>query len=195
MPRKALSHDEIEAYRLAFCEAAYELYIREDYAGVTMRRIAKVMGISPMTAYRYFEDKEEVFATLRAMHFERLADTLEMVPESLSPGEYLKALATAYADYAQREPHGYRLLYVIHLHQARSYPVMESAQLRTQQLLSKATRRAVKAGELAGDPTVLAHTLWASIHGLVSLDLAGQLTRGASFEKLFPAMLEQLIPG
>ncbi|MEM7280020.1 MAG: TetR/AcrR family transcriptional regulator [Pseudomonadota bacterium] len=193
MPRRALTHEEIDSYRLSYCETAFDLYKKNDYAGVTMRAIAKEMGISPMTAYRYFDDKEEVFAALRAMHFDRLADTLEAVNKSLPPREYLRELAVAYAGYANKEPHGYRLLYVVHIHQMKAYPEMESAQLRTQQLLFNATRRAIQSGEIQGEPAVLAHTLWASIHGLVSLHLANQLTRGSSFKELFTAMLDQLL--
>ncbi len=40
---------------------------------------------------------------------------------------------------------------------------------------------------------LLAHTLWASIHGLVSLDLSLQLNQGASFEVLFAAMLDHIL--
>jgi hypothetical protein len=40
---------------------------------------------------------------------------------------------------------------------------------------------------------LLAHTLWASIHGLVSLDLSLQLNQGANFEVLFAAMLDHIL--
>ena len=195
MPRKPLSQDDIESTRDAYCEAAYELYLREDYEAVTMRGIAKLMGSSPMTAYRYFENKDEVFASLRARLFHRLAQSLENVPETLAPLAYLEALGAAYADFARKEPHAYRLLYVIHLHQARIYPEAERAQGRTRKVLFEATRRAVECGEIRGDPTLLAHTFWACIHGLVSLDLANQLTQGSSFDELFPAMLDGILKG
>lgn len=192
MPRKPLSQTEIDSYRDAYCEAAYELYLREDYEAVTMRGIAKLMGSSPMTAYRYFENKEDVFAALRASLFHRLAQSLENVQETLAPLAYLQALGTAYADFARQQPYAYRLLYVIHLHQAKTYPETERAQGRTRKVLFKATRRAVENGEIQGDPTLLAHTFWACIHGLVSLDLAGQLTQGCSFDELLPTMMNSL---
>ena len=39
------------------------------------------MGCSPMMAYRYFENKEDVYAALRASLFHRLAQALEDVPQ------------------------------------------------------------------------------------------------------------------
>ena len=97
MPRKTLTQVEIKNFRDTFCEAAYELYVQEGYDAVTMRGIAKVLGSSPMMAYRYFENKEDVFASLRALQFHHLAQTLEAVPLSLSPVEYMRELGKAYA--------------------------------------------------------------------------------------------------
>lgn len=192
MPRKALTSEEITDVRAAYCDAAFTLFKEADYSSVTMRRIAKSMGTSPMTAYRYFQNKDDVFAALRTTQFNRLADSLDGVASSLSPPAYLRALAEAYADYAQREPQGYRLLYMVPMPTNLDYPEMEAAQLRTQRRLFAATERAIESGHMTGDPLVVAHTLWASIHGLVSLDLAGQLNRGKGFNSLFSAMLDQL---
>ncbi len=193
MPRKPLSQLAIENCRESYCDAAYALYQREGYDAVTMRAIAKVQGCSPMLAYRYFDNKEEVFAALRAALFHRLAQALEDVVAAGSALEYLQDLGVAYAEFAQNEPDGYRLLYMINNPRAQAYPDTEDAQKRTRKVLIQATRRAVDAGDIVGEPTLLAHTLWASIHGLVSLDLAGQLTQGASFDELFPVLLQSLV--
>ncbi|MFT4825402.1 MAG: AcrR family transcriptional regulator [Halioglobus sp.] len=193
MPRKPLSKTDIESFRDRFCEVAYGLYVLEDYDAVTMRGIAKVLGCSPMMAYRYFDNKEEVFAALRAIRFNDLAQTLEAVPTTLSPAKYLRELGKAYAGFAHESPHAYRLLYLIPIHQEKTYPEVVLAQERTQRVLFDATRKLVGSGEIQGDPVLLAHTLWASIHGLVSLDLANQLTQGASFDQLFPGMLDCII--
>jgi len=195
MPRKPLTDSEIESFRDLFCKAAYELYEQEGYDAVTMRGIAKVMGGSPMMAYRYFENKEDVFSSLRALQFHCLAQSLEAVPDTLSPVEYMRELGKAYADFAHKAPHAYRLLYMIPIDSAQIYPEVVEAHERTKRVLFSATRRLVTSGEIEGDPVLIAHTLWASIHGLVTLDLANQLNQGASFEELFPAMVDCIIEG
>jgi len=193
MPRQALTQIEIERFRTAYCEKAYELYKHGDYHAISMRGIAKAIGCSSMMAYRYFEDKDDVFASLRAILFDRLANSLEALPDSLSPLNDLKKLAMAYAGFAHKEPHAYRLLYMIHIQKANTYPQVKQAQLRTQKVLVNATVRAKESGDIQGDSVVLVHTLWALIHGLVSLDLASQLNQGANFDQLFPNMLDQLL--
>jgi len=193
MPRKPLTQINIEKFRISFCKAAYELYMLKGYDAVTMRGTAKVVGCSAMMAYRYFEKKEDVFAALRTIHFDCLAETLEDVSDTLSILEYLRNLAKAYAAFAHENPHAYRLLYMTPIDQLKTYPEAVRAQQRTQNVLFDATHRAVKSGGIQGDPVLLAHTLWASIHGLVSLDLSKQLNQGLSFDTLFNAMLDHIL--
>lgn len=214
MARRALTQKEIAKFRDDFCLKAYELYQQSDFHAISMRGIAKAMACSPMLAYRYFENKDEVFASLRASLFHRLADVLEAVPEAGSelpeargeppeagrePQEafeaidYLKAIGVAYATFAVQEPHAYRLLYLMQLNQNSNYPEVASAQKRTQLVLFKAVSRAMETGDIEGDVIVTAHMLWAMIHGLVALDLSNQLNQGASFAELFPQMLAQFI--
>ena len=195
MPRKPLTKIEIENFRDTFCEAAYELYVQKDYDAVTMRGVAKVLGCSPMTAYRYFENKEDVFASLRAIWFHRLAQALEAVPVTTSSVEYMRELGNAYAGFAHETPQAYRLLYMIPVNPLKTYPEAAEAHDRTKKVLFDATRRLVTSGSIQGDPLLLAHTIWASVHGLVSLDLANQLNQGASFDELFPAMMDCIITG
>jgi len=77
--------------------------------------------------------------------------------------------------------------------QLKTYPEAVRAQQRTQNVLFDATHRTVKSGDIQADPVLLAHTLWASIHGLVSLDLSKQLNQGLSFDTLFNAMLDHIL--
>lgn len=190
-----MTKTDIESFRDTFCEAAYELYVQNDYDAVTMRGIAKVLECSPMMAYRYFENKEDVFSTLRAIRFDCLAQALEAVSDTQAPLQYLRSLAQAYAGFAHQHPHAYRLLYMIPIRQIKTSPDVVRAQQRTQNVLFDATRRAVDSGRIQGDPVLLAHTLWASTHGLVSLDLSNQLNQGVTFEELFGSMLDYIIKG
>lgn len=194
MPRKPLAQADISSFRDAYCDAAYELYQQSGFDAVSMRAIARQMGCSPMMAYRYFENKDEVFAALRARLFDRLADKLEAVSNEGGALAYLEALGMAYAEFARDEPQAYRLLYMTHMGQSGDHPETERAQKRTRKVLFVATKAVVAAGALQEDPSILAHTFWAGIHGLVSLDLAGQLTQGAKFDQLLPALLRNRSP-
>ena len=65
------SSGEISAFRERICAAAFELFATQGYAAVTMRAIATKIGCSPMTPYRYFVNKSEIFALVSAEAFRR----------------------------------------------------------------------------------------------------------------------------
>ncbi len=60
MPR-IVDHD---AYRAQLLSAAFEHFAAQGYAGVTMRSLAKELGVSTGTLYHYFDTKEALFALM-----------------------------------------------------------------------------------------------------------------------------------
>ena len=48
------------AFRDRLCEVALKIFVEEGLENLTMRRLAKELGISAMTAYNYFEDRNEI---------------------------------------------------------------------------------------------------------------------------------------
>ena len=57
MPRAALSDHEVERFRDELCRVATLRFAEHGYGGVTLRALAAELGCSPMTPYRYFENK------------------------------------------------------------------------------------------------------------------------------------------
>ena len=56
-------------------------------------------------------------------------------------------------------------------------------------------RDAVAQGLLAGDPVVIGHIFWAGLHGLIMLELSGQLGPEPGFETLRGAMVQAIVFG
>ena len=65
MPRY-LTDQDIADFRAELCRVATERFARFGYEGVTMRQLAEALGCSPKTPYRYFKDKADILATVRA---------------------------------------------------------------------------------------------------------------------------------
>ncbi|MDI1364126.1 MAG: helix-turn-helix domain containing protein, partial [bacterium] len=68
MPR-VLSSEDVEDFRRRLCAAAETLFAEHGPDAVTMRQLATAMGVSPMTPYRYFKDKDAILAAVRAEAF------------------------------------------------------------------------------------------------------------------------------
>src|SRR5262249_61400644 len=104
MPRY-LTKKDIAAFRSEWCKAATERSARHGYDGVTMRQLADVLGCSPKTPYRYFKDKADILATVRAAAFGRFADALEAAAASSGePGQRSRRVGRAYGAFALGEP-------------------------------------------------------------------------------------------
>lgn len=186
MPRLELRPDEVEHFRRRLTAAAAKLFARHGYEGVTMRKVAAACDVSAMTPYRYVENKDELFALVRADAFRRFADHLEAALAGRGGGmTQLRRLERGYVEFAQIDPDGYRVMFEL-AQQAQHAELAREAH-RAFDCLHRTVRRAVDDGELTGDPLTLAHLLWASTHGLVSLHLAGKLTMGRSLEQLLKA--------
>lgn len=196
MPRAALSSEAIEAFRDDLCAAATRRFAEAGYAGVTLRGLARELGVSPMTPYRYFRDKDEIFAAVRAAGFARFAACQEAAFASTAdPAERLRALGRAYAAFARAEPDAYRIMFEMNRPADCEHPDLARGQLRAWQPLHDATAAAIEAGLLRGEADATALLLWAGLHGVVSLELAGTLNERYGVDTLIEPMLETLFRG
>jgi AcrR family transcriptional regulator len=190
MPRAALSQSEVDEFRDTLCAYATRLFAEQGYDGVTMRALATGLGCSPMTPYRYFENKAEIFRAVRAAGAARFANALENAVRGLTTHrEKLSALTRAYVRFALAEPHAYRIMF--ELDQDQPPPEERDIDLRSWRVMHAAVEAAIEDGVLDGDPQVVAHLLWSGVHGLVALHLSGMLRLGRNLEELVAAFIER----
>jgi len=175
VPRTALSDADIADFREQLCAVAERLFAERGYPGVTLRALASELDVSPMTPYRYFRDKADIFAAVRAAGFRRFADAQEAAfAAETHPERRLRDMARSYVEFARREPHAYRIMFEMNpLQDVAQYPELVAQQVRGWEPLLHAVGAAIEAGLLAGDATHLAHVFWAGVHGIASLYLAG----------------------
>src|ERR1044071_9304655 len=79
---KVLTEADIGAFRDSLCEVAEKQFAEHGPDGVTIRELADAMGVSPMTPYRYFKDKDAILAAVRARAFNRFAEAMEKAAEA-----------------------------------------------------------------------------------------------------------------
>src|SRR5271170_8001574 len=111
MPR-TLTESELADFRERLCDAAARLFATRGPEGFTLRELAAEVGVSPMTPYRYFKDKDDILAAVRARAFENFAAALEAaLAQPGEPAERGAAVASAYMRYAIEKPQCYRLMF------------------------------------------------------------------------------------
>src|SRR5215472_2153149 len=155
MPR-VLTESDVADFRERLCDAASRLFAARGREAFTMRELAAELGVSAMTPYRYFRDKDEILAAVRARAFARFADALEAA--MATPGDAnLKASAVyeAYVDFAFGEPQSYRLMFDLSQPHEDEYPELVEATRRARATMTAYVRVLVEAGVLEGDPDLM----------------------------------------
>ncbi|HEY0107556.1 MAG TPA: TetR/AcrR family transcriptional regulator [Rhizomicrobium sp.] len=185
MPRE-LSSEDFEAVRARIGAAATALYAAGGVGAITIRDIARKLGRSPMGLYRYFADREEMLAFIRADAFDRFADALEAAfAGGADPFARARAVGRAYFDFALAHPHAYRLMFDLDPPDEARHPDLRRAGRRAGETVTRHVKDLVAAGIVHGDPLVIGNALWAASHGVIVLHLAGRLPAGMKVEDLY----------
>uniref|UniRef100_B0T6F9 Transcriptional regulator, TetR family n=1 Tax=Caulobacter sp. (strain K31) TaxID=366602 RepID=B0T6F9_CAUSK len=186
MPRN-LTPAEVEDFRARLCDAAETLFARHGLDGVSLRQIAGEMGVSAMTPYRYFKDKDEVLAAVRTRAFDRFAAALEAASALGGQGS-----AGAYVDFALRHPDAYRLMFDVTQPNTDDYPQLRAAIERARRTMRPNGAEARAGGEAAGSDELIGHVFWAALHGVIMLELAHKISSRIDPTTLRKTLLEAL---
>jgi len=196
VPRN-LSKAEVEAFRARLCAVAQKRFAKQGIDGVSMRQLADALGCSPMTPYRYFRNKEEILAAVRAAAFDRFASALEEAARK-TQGDLRAgglAMGAAYIRFALGDPEAYRLMFDMAQPHPDRYPDLVRASARARHMMSAALEALVEAGIFVGDAKLLGYVFWATLHGLVVLHLAGKLPEKPDFRTIQQEAMRLLVAG
>jgi AcrR family transcriptional regulator len=172
---RILTETDIANFRERLCQAAAGIFVELGHEGFNMRELAKRIGVSAMTPYRYFKNKDEIFAAVRARAFGRFAEYLEMA--AATPGiplEKSAALAQAYVQFAMQERAYYRLMFDLSQSRPAAMPELAAQERRARAVIAAHVASLVDEGVFEGEPELIAQVLWSALHGVVALHLAGK---------------------
>ena len=147
---RPLSDDDIADFRERLCDAAETLFAEKGPQAVTIRQLAEKIGVSPMTPYRYFKDKDAILAAVQARAFERHAEALETAWRDAPGDAEAKARATgeAYVRFAFEHPQAYKLMFDVSPPTEGLYPDLERAAERSRRTMTLYLEPLVDAGQL-----------------------------------------------
>jgi AcrR family transcriptional regulator len=174
--------------------AARELFDQEGVEGVSMRRIASKVGITPMAIYKHYPDKE---ALLNALMLDGFA-AWEARVAALTAGNplaWLERLGEAFLDFALNQPRRYEAAFLLKASAARRYPgdfVAGRSPVVTKMMVQVGTAKS--RGMVADIPTIdIIISLTALIQGLVDMYRAGRFMGEEEFRAAYRNALNHCI--
>lgn len=145
---------------------------------VTMREVAKTVGITPMAIYHHFPNREALLTTVTDAEFDKLRGLLEAIRQrgSARPREQLKEMMMSYVDYALAQPRLFDYVFSKPRSDARRFPEdFRARRSPTLTLFADGVAEAMSAGELKKDDVwEVTLALWAHVHGYLMLYLGGR---------------------
>jgi AcrR family transcriptional regulator len=165
---------------------------KKGLGAVSLREIARKVGVSPRAPYRHFADKSALLAAMAEEGFRRFAAALGGSRGARgsargSPRRRLQALGAAYIDFAVAHPHLVALMFGDSFpDRARRFPALEQVALGAFALLDDAVRAALEARgtrRSAATTSLTALSAWALVHGLADLLRHDQLARVAHVDR------------
>jgi AcrR family transcriptional regulator len=186
--------------RQEILDAASELFVRDGYENVSMRRIADKIEYSPTTIYIYFKDKAELLEQVCKETFARLVKRLTKILEQPGdPVERLKRGLVAYIEFGLENPHPYRTTFMMPLPEGfnhETYHREDSPGMQAFAFLTRGVTECIKAGKMpAMDVELASETLWAGIHGITSLLITHATFPWSSRDKLIHSTVDTLVAG
>ncbi len=170
MPRPKIYDDDL---RERLLQRAAERVSRGGVSALSLRGLAADVGTSTSAVYGLFGNR----AALQALFIEafaRFGASQDAVTATDAPLVDLAALGVAYRAHALDDPHLYSVMFGGALATFEPDDAAQELASATFEPVLDAATRAVRAGLLrTEDAQLVATALWATLHGLVSLELLG----------------------
>jgi AcrR family transcriptional regulator len=173
---KEIDRQDIRALIL---DKAKDLFHKEGYARITIRKIAREIQYTPATIYLYFKNKDEILYELHNEGFRLLYQSKMRMLADVKGGalERLAAGGRMYIEFALENPEYYEVMFnmpeprhFMDKMQQEEYGARDDYALLSYRFLRQGVELAQKEGYLPEhDTDVVAFSMWSLVHGMVSL--------------------------
>ena len=143
----------------------------EGWAAVTTRRLAELIEFSQPVLYTHFAGKDAIIAVVADRGFAQLAEDLAQARAEW-PDDPIRAVVGAYVGFATANPAVYDGMFG----RGPQFAPLDAPPALADAFAELRATVTPYAGNL--DPDVLAETLWAALHGLVTLTRDGRMSEG-----------------
>lgn len=178
MPPKIKSPEDRKKLRTNILDAARSLFVERGIEAVSMREIARQINYSATTLYHHFADKEALLQAVCDEDFLALASGMREIMQIPDLIIRIRALINGYAQFALHHPNHYRLMFMtprapcnLDITQIQQGNTEQDAYAQLKLVVQEAFEAGLFKPELT-DFELIAQTLWASAHGVCSLEIA-----------------------
>ena len=171
--------------------AARKAFDRHGLDGLSLRKVAAKVGITPMAIYRHFDSKEALVDALVLDALEDWSARVAALPAAEGIAR-LEQVGEAFLDFALREPRRFEAAFLLPSRKARRYPDdFAAGRSPAGNVQLRALEEGIRGGQLAGAPPVEIMLINSALsQGLITLYRAGRIAGG---EEEFRALYRRAV--
>lgn len=184
----------------ALIQAGIEILSKEGVEALSLRSVAKRVGVSHSAPYAHFADKQALIAAIAAQGYRKLyARLVEVHYRPDDPLHRLEETAFAYLQFALDEPDYFKVTFAGAVEAEKNYPEYVEQSQRCYGLVVELVKDCHAQGLFASENIqLLAVSIWSCLHGFVQLLLSNQfpsvLTSQYPIREIFRFHLQQILP-
>jgi AcrR family transcriptional regulator len=160
----------------AFMDAAIKRIAQEGVEKLSLRAVARDLGVSQTALYRHFDDKTHLLTLLAQQGFSRLAQVSSDAASQHGDDTFaaIMALGMAYIEFAQYHPEHYRLMFGGMLKRDCKDDALPEIRMTSFDVILQQANLGLARGDLIQlEPRLLARSCWAKVHGIAMLLIDG----------------------
>jgi len=188
-------HGDLEPALIAAARAILE---KEGIEALSLRAVARAVGVSPAAPYHHFSDKDALLASVAAEGFRELTTAMEKrMTRETEPTRRFLGTGAGYVAFAAANPALFRLMFGGSGLRFSTHADLATAGMAAYDVLSKAAAAASAA--FGRDPATVPLTMltaWSLVHGIAMLvldaEVAPQAYGARDAEALASLLLERL---
>jgi len=178
-------------------DQAIEIYIKDGLDSLSMRKVAKMAGITPGAIYWHYPNKEALVAEIFLDGVRTFSEYMFRSLSGRTPADRLKIIMEAFLQFALEQPKHFEVFFlkrpdIVGIEQSREF---DDQRLVAFRILMDRVRECMDSGLIKkGEVYDFSLMLLSSAQGLVTLYLMGQLEIDqAGFTSLFYKNFELLL--
>ena len=177
MPRKkSYHHGDLKN---ALIKAGADILSREGVSALSLRKVAQKAGVSHAAPYAHFTDKQALIAAISTEGYKKLHERIAQVAEQYrsDPLRRFVEASWTYVQFALDEPDHFKVTFSGMIEKEQDYPAFVETARQTFGLVVDVVAQCQQAGLLRkGAADLTAVSVWALIHGFVTLLLENQVS-------------------
>tara|TARA_R110000868_G_scaffold1211_2_gene9333 strand:+ start:53667 stop:54269 length:603 start_codon:yes stop_codon:yes gene_type:complete len=189
---------EDKSLRDRILEISRHFLFNEGYSSLSMRKIAKKVDASATSIYLYFENKDHLIHTLIEESVEELSVAIEQgAAQENATIDKFEAIVRSYVDFALSNPEKYQVIYMVQSSKMSRYPKEKFRKARRgYALLGSVITDGIEEGLMElEDPMIAAYSIWAQLHGVISVVLNQRLDSRIDRDKFIEESIENIVQG